>query len=326
MSQDTKACITGIGNTLVNLIINESDQFLEKLGKQKGGMDLVEDQESNDILAQTQTKPIIATGGSTCNTIVGAGKLGINAYFIGNRGDDSFGEAFEKQLIDSNVGPILSTGQLSTGRVLSIVTPDAQRSMFTYLGASTELDPESIKPEIFKNADIIMVEGYLLFNDGLIMPALKAAKETKALIALDLSSFEVVNATKTILKTIIKEYVDILIANEEEAKAYTGFDDELKAVEALSKNVSYAVLKVGAEGSYISHKEKVIHIEPVRGNPPIDTTGAGDLWAAGFLYGLANGLSLEKSGQIASACGYEVCQVMGAQLSDEAWDKIKAII
>ena len=145
-------------------------------------------------------------------------------------------------------------------------------------------------------------------------------------MALDLASFEVVNASKDILQDLVKEYVDILIANEDEAKAYTGESDERAALEKLSVNVTYAVLKVGSRGSYIWHNHTVTRIEPVKGNDPVDTTGAGDLWAAGFLYGIANGLSIEKSGRLGSVCGYEVCQVMGAQIPGQVWEKIRATI
>jgi sugar/nucleoside kinase (ribokinase family) len=198
--------------------------------------------------------------------------------------------------------------------------------MFTFLGASTELSPQTVTADMFKDTAIAMIEGYLLFNEALMMSALNAAKQAGAMIALDLASFEVVNTARPILENIIKTHVDILIANEDEAKAYTGYDDEQKAVDALSGHVSYAVLKVGERGSYVSHDGAVTRIEPMKGNPPIDTTGAGDLWAAGFLFGIAHGLSIERSGKIASACGYEVCQVMGAHLPGTAWGRIKALI
>ncbi|MFH2091490.1 MAG: adenosine kinase [Pseudomonadota bacterium] len=326
MSENKKTRITGIGSALVDILINESDQFLTDLGKTKGGMTLVEDQDILQILSKTLDTPVVVPGGAACNTIVGVGCLGGKARFIGKRGKDAYGEAFEQQVIHCNVEPLISIGNSPTGKVLSVVTPDAQRSMFTFLGASTELAPDSITPDMFKDTAIAMIEGYLLFNQALMMAALNAAKKAGALIALDLASFEVVNATKPVLEDIIKEYVDILIANEDEAKAYTGFDDEQKAIERLSENVSYAILKVGKKGSYVSHNGTITRIEPVCGTPPVDTTGAGDLWAAGFLFGLAHGFPIEKSGQIGSACGYEVCQVMGAQLPEAAWNRIKALI
>ena len=318
--------ITGIGSALVDILINESDQFLANLEKEKGGMTLVEDKDIGQILTQTTHTPVIVPGGAACNTIVGVGNLGGDARFIGRRGNDEYGSAFEKQIIKCNVEPIVSISDSPTGKVLSVITPDAQRSMFTFLGASTELDPKLIFPDMFKDTAISMIEGYLLFNKDLMMAAIKAARAAGSLIALDLASFEVVNASRDILEDIIKDFVDILIANEDEAKAYTGYEDEQKAIGIMSQHVTYAVLKLGKRGSCVSHNDTITRIKAQSGNDPIDTTGAGDLWAAGFLFGIAHGFSIEKSGQIASACGYEVCQIMGAQLPCDAWTRIKKLI
>ena len=326
MQKNNNTRITGIGSALVDILINESDGFLSALGKEKGGMTLADGKEIQKILSKSQSKSIVVPGGAACNTIVGIANLGGDARFIGQRGDDAFGTDFEQALVKNSVEPLISTCDLPTGKVLSIVTPDAQRSMFAFLGASTQLNPESITPDMFKDTAITIIEGYLLFNKKLMMASLKAAKTAGSLIALDLASFEVVNSSRQILDGIIKDYVDILIANEDEAKAYTGFDDELKAIEKMSLNVTYAILKVGSRGSFVSYNNKITKIKPQSGNAPKDTTGAGDLWAAGFLFGLAHGFSIEKSGQIASACGYEVCQVMGAHLPQEAWLRIKKLI
>jgi len=318
--------ITGIGAALVDVLINESDAFLKDRGKEKGGMTYVDAGAQEQILNQTGQAPLIVPGGAACNTILGVGKLGGSAGFIGRRGKDSFGDQFEAQIVSSGVDPKLSLSNTPTGKVISVVTPDAQRSMFTDLGASTEMDPASITPDLFDQTAIAVIEGYLLFNPDLMTAAVKAAKAAGAQIALDLASFEVVEAAKDILPDLIKKFVDILIANEDEARAYTGHTDEDKALEVLSKDVTYAVLKVGKRGSYVSFNNTVTRIEPVKGKEPVDTTGAGDLWAAGFLYGIANGLSIEKAGHLGSVCGYEVCQVMGAQIPEPIWENIRDLI
>ncbi|EIM64510.1 adenosine kinase [Desulfobacter postgatei] len=318
--------ITGIGSALVDVLINETDEFLHKLNKEKGGMTYVTSAEQQDIISASSQIPVIVPGGAACNTILGVGNLGGTARFIGARGEDEYGDIFEDKVWECQVEPVLSYFDTPTGKVLSIVTPDAQRSMFTDLGASSLLDPADVTSQMFSDTTIALVEGYLLFNRELMMAAVKAAKAAGALVALDLASFEVVNASQDILPDLVKEYVDILIANEDEAKAYTGESDETAALEKLSVNVTYAVLKVGSRGSYIWHNNTVTRIEPVKGNAPVDTTGAGDLWAAGFLYGIANGLSIEKSGRLGSMCGYEVCQVMGAQIPEQVWEKIRATI
>ncbi len=319
--------ITGIGSALVDMLVHEEDQFLKDIGKKKGGMTLVdENSDIENILQRSSAKHIIVPGGAACNTIVGVGQLGGKARFIGTRGNDNYGNFFETQLKKYNVEPVLNISPLSTGKVVSVITPDAQRSMFTFLGASTQLDPAKISGDMFKDTAIAVIEGYLLFNPELIMAALKSAKSQNVMIALDLASFEVVENSRDILQNIIKDYVDILIANEDEAKAFTGFADEAKALKFLSKDVSIGVLKLGKRGSCISAEGSTIKVKPASGGDVIDTTGAGDLWAAGFLFGLAHGFSIEKSGQIASACGYEVCRVVGAHIPDNGWNRIKALI
>ncbi len=318
--------VTGIGSALVDILIHETDDFLKKFDKEKGGMTYHEASEIQEIISQSRQSPAMVSGGAACNTIVGVSKLGGKSRFIGRRGNDAPGEFFEKQVEASGVETFLQQSESATGQVLSVITPDAQRSMFTCLGASVEMKPEDISPECFKDTDITMIEGYLLFNPELMFACLKAAKQAGSLIALDLASFEVVNAAKDILDDIVKDYVDILIANEDEALAFTGEKDEAKALEKLSRNTSLAALKVGSRGSFISHADITTKIEPVAGKDPIDTTGAGDLWAAGFLFGLVNGYSLEDCGKIASACGYEVCQVVGAQIPEEGWSNIRKLL
>ena len=324
MPENNSTRITGIGSALVDILINESDQFLKNIGKEKGGMTYVENADIETILSKSGQTPLIVPGGAACNTIVGVGNLGGDARFIGVRGDDTFGRTFENQIVRCRVEPRMSVGSAPTGKVLSVITPpDAQRSMFTYLGASTELSPGIVTPDLFSGTAIAMIEGYLLFNRELMLAALKAAKAANARIALDLASFEVVNSSLDLLSDLVRDYVDILIANEDEARAYTGFDDEEKALDSLSENVEYAILKVGARGSYVKYDNQITRIKARSGKEPVDTTGAGDLWAAGFLFGLANDMSIEKSGELGSACGYEVCQVLGAHIPDPVWKTIR---
>ncbi len=327
MTPQKNTRITGVGAALVDLLIHEEDAFLSKLGKEKGGMTLVNNQDIQDILIKTSQKPQVVPGGATCNTLVGVGHLGGECRFIGKRGDDHTGLTYEEQLNSAGVETTFDLSRTSpTGKVLSVITPDAQRSMFTYLGASTELAPAAVSAGDFKETAIAVIEGYLLFNRDLMKACLESAKAAGARIALDLASFEVVRASRDILEEWIKEYVDILIANEDEAEAYTGISNEIEALEKLSQHVSIAVLKVGARGSYVVHEGKTVRISPLAGCDVKDTTGAGDLWAAGFLYGIAHGYSLEKSGEIASACGFEVCQVIGAHIPENGWERIRAIL
>ncbi len=218
------------------------------------------------------------------------------------------------------------TSALPTGRVLSIITPDAQRTMITYLGASADTQPEEITQECFADSAVVHMEGYLLFNPALMTASLKTAKNAGALVSLDLASFTVVEQSKAILEDLIEQYVDILIANEDEAIAYTGLNDEARALDQLAQHVEMAVLKVGARGSFIHHENRVCRIPAQGAGTAIDTTGAGDLWASGFLFGLVNGYTHEKCGRLASACGYEVCQMVGADIPAGGWIRIRKIL
>jgi sugar/nucleoside kinase (ribokinase family) len=321
-----KKLIAGIGSPLIDILAHESDEFLEKTGAVKGGMKYVDREFIEQTLSYTTQEPVIVPGGSACNTVVGIGKLGGPARFVGKSGSGEMARLFEADLKKNNVDPALFKSSSPTGRVLSIITPDAQRSMFTFLGASSEAHPHEITEKCFEDAAIVHIEGYLLFNEDLIAAALKAAKSAGALISLDLASFTVVEASKMILKDIVSDFVDILIANEDEAQAFTGYTDDIKAISAMAQNTTIAALKVGKRGSFISHKEKTIKIEPIGDGGVLDTTGAGDLWASGFLFGLVNGYSFEKCGKLGSACGYEVARVTGTNIPEEGWQRIKTIL
>jgi sugar/nucleoside kinase (ribokinase family) len=318
--------IAAVGSALVDICLLEDDTFITATGAPKGGMTFVDSRQIREMLDRSKKTPVIVPGGSACNTILGIGMLGNPARFIGKRGNDAFGNLFEQAVRSHHVEPMLQTSSSPTGHVLSVITPDAQRTMFTFLGASSEADPNAITSDLFTDVALVHVEGYLLFNRDLILGTLDAVKNAKARISLDLASFTVVEAARPLLEDICHEYVDILIANEDEARAFTGVTNEIDALEALSLKAEYAVLKLGKRGSLIAHDGKHTAVERMGDGRAIDTTGAGDLWAAGFLYGLVNGFSIEKSGKLASACGFEVCQVMGAQIPEEGWKRIKSII
>jgi len=318
--------IVGVGSALVDILARENNEFLEKTGAVKGGMKYVDKEFIERTISNTSQTPTIVPGGSACNTAIGVAKLGGQARFVGKSGQDKMGAFFETDLIKNNVDPVLFKSSSPTGRVLSIITPDAQRSMFTFLGASSETLPEEMTKECFSGAALVHIEGYFLFNADLILAALNAAKAAGALVSLDLASFTVVEESKTLLATIVKDFVDILIANEDEARAYTGHGDEILALKALAQETYIAALKIGKRGSLIAHAGDIFQIKPQGTGMAIDTTGAGDLWAAGFLFSLVNGYSLNKSGELGSACGYEVCQVVGANIPEEGWQRIHKLL
>ncbi len=325
-SKSGSPLIVGVGSALVDILAHETPDFVAGAGAALGGMVYVDSSHIDGLLPTLQKKPAIVSGGSACNTVVGVANLGGKGRFVGKAGQDDMGDMFIQGLKNNGVDPSIFTSSESTGRVLSIVTPDAQRSMLTYLGAASRLAPQEVSPEVFTGASIVLVEGYLLFNRDLITSAMESAKKAGARVGLDLAAFTVVEQARDLLEELVEKYVDILIANEDEAKAYTGLDSEEAALEKLGEHSEIAVLKVGERGSYILSEGNVTRVSALEGCQVVDTTGAGDLWAAGFLYGLVNGLSMEKCGELGSACGYEVCQVMGASIPQDGWKRIRALL
>lgn len=318
-----KRGIVGVGSALMDLLVFESDAFLKGISEIKGGMTLVDGSFAKGVLESVTSDVTVVPGGAACNTIIGVGRLNGAATFVGKRGRDRYGDVFEADLKENGVSPCLMTSETSTGRVLSVITPDAQRSMFTYLGAASELGPGDISADLFTDAAIVLIEGYLVFNPDLMRKTLSSAKEAGAAVAMDLASFTVVEEALDFIKAEVIPFVDILIANEDEAKAFTGLCDEADALSEMSRVADVAVLKLGARGSRIACAGRVTEVEPFVGGDIVDTTGAGDLWAAGFLYGMVMAYPVETCGRIASACGYEVCRVTGANIPEAGWGRIR---
>jgi sugar/nucleoside kinase (ribokinase family) len=323
-----KRTVVAVGSALMDVCIFEPAEFVAASGAQVGGMVMTDHTRIEGLIAKASGAPHVVPGGSACNTAVGVGRLGGPSRFVGKRGGDALGRTLSERIAAAGVEPVLLLSPAATGRVLSIITPNAQRSMLTCLGASAEIKPEEVVPSHFDGCAVAHVEGYLLFNPDLFRAVIKTAKAAGASVSLDLASYNVVEASLPLLNEAVDSgEVDILIANEDEAAAFTGIKDEEKAAAALGKRAPIAVMKLGKRGSVIMHGGGTVSTAPHGdGRPAVDTTGAGDLWASGFLYGLVNGYSLERCGILASMCGYEVCQVAGAHIPEDGWDRIKKAI
>lgn len=321
--QDSPTRILGIGSALVDILVTADDAFVENTDVPKGGMVYFDPAAIDRVLQDIGTTPQIVPGGAACNTIAGVARLGGDTLFLGKRGHDKFGDLFEAELSQHGVDTLLIRAATPTGRVLSLITPDSQRTMLTYLGASAEMVRDEIPPENFQACAVALIEGYLVYNRDLFQYAMQTAHRAGARIALDLASFTVVEENHRDLKSMVRQYVDILIANEDEAWAFTGRKDEAEALQALTEQAELAVVKLGARGSLIAWGDQVISVPPHGAGDIVDTTGAGDLWASGFLYGLVHGLPLEQCGRLASLCGYEVCRVIGASIPEEGWQRIR---
>jgi sugar/nucleoside kinase (ribokinase family) len=314
--------ILGIGNALVDVMtIIDDDKILESFGLPKGSMQLVDRIQSDKIKNGTSdSKKSLSSGGSAANTIHGLAMIGVPTGFIGSVGRDETGDFFENDMISAGVKTYLTRRTSTTGTSVAIVSPDSERTMATHLGAAVELDAADLNPDDFKDYNILYLEGYLILNKPLVEKACKIAIEYGMKVALDLASYNVVEANHSALKEIIENYVDIVFANEEEAKSFTGSAPE-EAITRLSEVCEIAVVKVGKEGSLIKRGDEVIKIGTIDVKS-IDTTGAGDLYASGFLYGYAHGLPLDKCGMFGSVLAGNVIETIGAKMDAKRWEKI----
>jgi len=318
--------ILGIGNDLVDIMtLIEGDFILQEFKLPKGSMQLVDLEKSRGIKSATAIFPrTFASGGSAANTIHGLAMLGADTGFIGSIGRDDTGDFFENDMKKAGVNTLLIRRDSVTGTAVALVTRDTERTFATHLGAAVELSADDFRPLLFEDFDILYLEGYLITDFKVIDTACRIARENKMLIALDLSSYNVVEGFLDQFKEIIEKYVDILFANEQEAKAFTGHEPE-KALTMLSELSEIVILKVGAEGSWVKSKDELIKISafPVQ---CIDTTGAGDLYAAGFLYGFSHGMNLEKCGILGSLMAGKVIETVGARMDLEKFTEIKTYI
>lgn len=323
---NTKRSIIGIGNALMDIVVKLSnDDILSKYNFPKGSMILVDSETSANINRDTEAfEKILAPGGSVANTIDGLAHLGTETAFIGKVGKDELGEKYRNDLSAIGAKPLLFETETTTGIAMALVTPDSERTFGTYLGAAIELSPDDIIIDLFRGYDIAYIEGYLVQNHDLVRKAAEMARKAGLTIALDLASFNVVESNIDFLKEIVAEYVDIIFANEEEAKAFTGEEPET-ALNIFAKMCDIAVVKIGKNGSLIKSNSESYKIGVV-GTECVDTTGAGDLYAAGFLYGLSNRLDLKKCGEIASVTAGNVITVYGARMTEEMWQTINSAV
>jgi sugar/nucleoside kinase (ribokinase family) len=313
------ARIIGLGNALVDIIVFlDDDLILEQLKLPKGSMQLVDIEKSGLIRKACEHLPsAFAGGGSAANTIHGIARLGLETSFIGKIGQDDYGEIFRDDLIKSNIRPILLISQTHSGRAVALISPDSERTFATHLGAAIEMTIEELLPEHFEGHSIFHIEGYIVQNNALLETAVRLAKSHGLEVSLDLASFNVVEENLDFLKRIVNEYVDIVFANEEEARSFTGKQPG-EALDELARLARIAVVKVGKDGSLVKSGKEQYHIPAIRA-AVVDTNGAGDIYAAGFLFGLSQGWPLDKCGRAGALLAGKIIEQKGARLSDEGW-------
>jgi sugar/nucleoside kinase (ribokinase family) len=327
ISEKKQYDIIGIGSPLLDVVINIEEEMLAKLKFKKGSMNLISEKESQKILKQfSHLKQAFALGGSASNTISGANLLGSRTAFLGVVGKDNFGKTYhEKMEKEGTLCQLSYHDKDSTGHVIILITPDGERTMLTHLGASLNLSKEHLKKAEIMGSKILHLEAYQLEDLNLrktVLHAVKLAKSGKVLISLDLADVGLIRRNKKLFKKIVKEHIDIVFANEQEAGEFSGEKDSLQALHKIAESCRVAVVKLGEKGSLIKKGGKVFQIAPHRVKM-INTNGAGDMYAAGILHGLVNKLDLQKAGKMASHVSALVVASASARLDKKHFGKIK---
>jgi sugar/nucleoside kinase (ribokinase family) len=300
-------------------MIND-DSVLKKFDLPKGSMQLVDNVKSGIIKNETaDLKRILKSGGSVANTMHGLAMLGIDSGYIGSIGKDEIGDFFENDMKKAGVRTMLLSQESFTGTAVALISPDSERTFATHLGAAVELEAGDLNSSQFRNYDVLYVEGYLIINKALVETACSLAKENNMTVAIDLASYNVVDARRDDFREIIEKYVDVDFANADEARSFTGLEPE-HALDEISKICEISIVKVGPEGSWIKRGEEKIKIDAAEVVLK-DTTGAGDLYASGFLYGLARGESLVKCGLYGSVLAGHIIEIVGAKMDDARWER-----
>lgn len=314
--------IIGLGNALVDILISlPDDNFLKENNLPKGSMQLIDSAAAERLLKLTEEFPrAYASGGSAANTIHGLSRLGVDTAYFGKIGNDDHGEFFRSDMHIAGIEPRLLQGTGSTGTALTFITPDSERTFGTCLGAAVELFPHELSNKDFEGFGLLHIEGYLAFNQDLTSHIVKYAKEAGLLVSLDLASYNVVEANLSFLQDLTESCVDILFANEEEARAFTGKGPR-EALDIFAGLCDIAVVKVGSEGSMVSDGKSVFKADAVPARP-VDTTGAGDLYASGFLFGLTVNEPLDTCAGIGSILAGKVIEGLGAKIPDNKWDEV----
>jgi sugar/nucleoside kinase (ribokinase family) len=309
--------VVGIGNALVDVLSHASDAFLAREGLVKGTMHLVDEARARRLYA-AMGPAVEISGGSAANTIVGVASFGGRAHYVGKVRDDQLGEVFSHDLRSVGVGyatPAATSGE-STGRCLIVVTPDAQRTMNTYLGASVRLGPADVDPRLIARGRILYLEGYL-FDPPAAQEAFRAAAglahAAGRKVALTLSDPFCVDRHRAAFLDLVLHHVDVLLANEAEICALYQVRDFDGALQRVRRDCEVAALTRSAKGSVVvaGAEVHVVDAHPVAA--VVDTTGAGDLYASGFLYGLSRGLGLATCGRLGSVAAAEVISHVGAR-------------
>lgn len=308
----------GIGSPLLDVVVNINEKVLRELELKKGSMNLISKEESQKILKKlSHIKCELSPGGSAANTLFGVNVLGNRTSFLGVVGKDEYGKIYGDEIEKEGIfSYLLSHDNDSTGHSIILITPDGERTMATHLGAALNFRKKHIKEKMIRDSKILHIEAYQLEGKHTyhaVLQAIKFAKSHKTLVSLDLSDVGLIQRNKKLFRSIVREHIDIVFANEDEALEFSEKNDPIEALNEIAKICEVAVVKLGAKGSLIKKAGKVHEIKPHKVDM-INTNGAGDMYAAGILHGIINEFDLQYAGEVASHISALVVASKGARL------------
>ncbi len=315
--------VIGIGNALIDILVKvENEQILDELALPKGSMQLIDTERYHAITARIADRhKERATGGSACNTMLALAHLGNEPAIVGKISDDENGRFFADNCREFGITPFLQHSELPSGVALTFITPDGERTFGTYLGAAALLTPEDIDLSAFEGYDYLYIEGYLVQNHALIERCIEVAHKRGMKVCLDLASYNIVAADRDFFAKLL-ESTDFVFANEEEAKAFTGMEPE-EALAELAKICPTAIVKVGAHGAMAQRGTERAHVPALPIDKVVDTTAAGDFFAAGFLHAEMKGAPLSDCLTLGNRLAAAVIQVVGTRLSKEVIKELR---
>jgi sugar/nucleoside kinase (ribokinase family) len=316
--------LIGVGNPIVDIVARVDEAFVTGIAGDKCGMVLVASGSLDALLARLPDGMERHPGGSAGNTAFAAARLGLRTTFLGKTGADAWGRFYRASFAALGGDTArFRTGALPTGRCLALVTPDSERTLRTDLGAAVSLRPDEFSAADFAGCRHAHVEGYLLFNRDLFRAVLAAARAAGCSVSLDLAAHEVVRASRDFLPDLLRSSVDMVFANEDEAAAwFAGAGDPPQQARQLADICGLAAVKVGAAGAWIADRTQCVHVPAVPGITAIDSTGAGDHWAAGFLHGHLHGKPLAEAGRRGALLGAAIVQHIGPKIPEALWPEL----
>tara|TARA_B100002051_G_C16721017_1_gene632431 strand:- start:1026 stop:1952 length:927 start_codon:yes stop_codon:yes gene_type:complete len=306
--------IVGIGNAIVDVICKVEDVFLTKNSLTKSSMKLVDESEFNKLLSSLTIEETVS-GGSVANSIVGLSQLGNKVGFIGKVSDDKFGNKYEEGLKKEKVKYFYSKKKenLPTGTCLILITPDSERTMCTFLGTAGKINENDLDINVIKNSEMTFLEGYL-WDEGDPKKAFEKAIKNSKKVAMSLSDQFCVERHKNNFLELVKEKLDITFANEQEVMSLINaksFDEVISFSKSLNKVI---VITRGDKGAIVIKKDEVIEVGVKKNLKIVDLTGAGDLFAAGFLHGYINNFTMKESLEKGTEMSSKIIQQIGARL------------